>query len=165
MLPVPTTAELVTFTGRPTGSFTAYAGEALAQATLMFSVVTKLTEYPTEPDLLQLAKNAILEMADRLVLEQPYQQVKGSPFQTETIGSYSYSRVTNIAKIAQSGLKTGLFWWDIAVDELSAPGTSLHGSGAIKVDDADLRRNPAGEWQIVDPAQDHGEWPPYIRIS
>lgn len=165
MLAAPTTAELAVFTGRPSSSFTDFADQALAQATLMFQIVTKLTELPDDPDLLQLAKNAILEMADRLLLEQPYQAVKAKPFQTETIGSYSYSRVTQTATKVQNGLKTGLFWWDIAVDELSLPGSSTFGHGSIKVDLDGVGQAQDGTYFFVDPADGDEGQPPYIRIS
>src|SRR3954470_21512168 len=116
MLSAPTRIELAVFTGRSVNTYPPFADEALAQAALLFSIVTKLTAYPADPDLLKLAKYAIMEMADRLILEQPYASIKSGPFQTETIGSYSYSKVTQTSRTAQQGLKTGLFWWDVAID-------------------------------------------------
>lgn len=164
MLAVPTVAELVTFTGRPEATFGTFVAQALAQATLMFSIVTKLTDYPADPDLVQLAVNAILEMADRLLLEQPYAAIKSGPFQTETIGSYSYSRMTATATKIQSGGKSGLFWWDLAVDELSVAGASLVSSFSIQSDIPGLLADVDGGMHLVNPA--YGvDRPPYIRIS
>lgn len=166
MLTAPTLDELVTFTGRPTATFGAFAAEALAQATLMFSIVTKLTGYPDDPDLLQLAKNAILEMADRLLLEQPFAEVSVRPFQTETIGNYSYSRATATVASVANGFKTGLFWWDIALEQLTIAGaTSIaHGSIAVVLDG--LNRAGDGTWSVRDPAADASPFnPPYLRIS
>lgn len=166
MLPAPTINELTVFTGRPAGSFGGFADQALAQAALMFTIVTKLSVLPDDPDLLQLAKNAMMELADRLLLEQPFQAIKAGPFQTETIGSYSYSRVTPTSSKVQQGIKTGLFWWDLAVDELSAAGTSVlsHGSVGI-VPNGLVRDRDTGVWSVEDPADDGNGGQPYVRIS
>lgn len=165
MLAPPTVAELATFTGRPVNTYSGFAAQALAQATLMFQVVTKLEDYPEDPQLLQLAMNAILEMADRLVLEQPFAEVSTRPFQSETIGSYTYSRSTATAAKVQNGSKTGLFWWDVAVDELAMPGALITAHGSIKVDNSgDLRVGQDRQLHVVSPAED-ADWPPYVRIS
>lgn len=167
MLPAPTVDDLSTFTGRPAASFGVFASQALAQATLMFSVLTRLAEYPDDPDLEQLAKNAIMEMSDRLILEQPYQAIKAGPFQSESIGSYSYSRRSETAVKAQAGLKTGLFWWDTALDELTLPGQSVLAHGSIDtIPDGLVRRPSDGNWTVMNAADEDG-WsgPPYVRIS
>lgn len=163
MLPVPSVAELAEFTGRPVATFGAFTASALAQATLMFSVVTKLKAFPEDPDQLQLALYAILEMADRLLLEQPYQSIKAGPFQSETIGSYTYSKSSTITRTVEQGLKTGLFWWDIAVDELSLPGSSLGAHGSIAVELPGLELQDDGTYRLVGP--DTGDDVTYIRMS
>jgi len=166
VLPVPTTDELVTFSGRPASMYGAFAAQALEQATLMFSIVTKLKEYPADPDLEKLARFAILELADRLFLEQPYAEYVARPFQTETIMSYSYSRMTATATKVQQGIKTGLFWWDLAIDELALPGTSLHAHGSIHPVPDGLARTSDTTWDFVSPADEDGPGnQPYIRIS
>lgn len=166
MLPVPTVTEMAEFTGRPESSFTSFANVALTQATLMFQTLTKLTAYPDDPDLTQLAHYAIVEMADRILLEQPYSVVKSSPFQTETIGSYSYSKTTPTSKSALQGSRTGLFWWDIAIDELSVPGSSVIAHGSIAVIPEGLHQDGEGNWFVLDAAQADGpDRPAYIRIS
>jgi hypothetical protein len=136
------------------------------QAALMFTVITKLDDYPADPDLAQLAKNAILEMADRLLLEQPYQSVKAGPFQSETIGSYSYSRTTQTISKVQQGLRTGLFWWDLAIAELSVASANTVEHGAVNVIPDGLRRDEVGNWVVRNAAEtDDPDWPPYVRIS
>ncbi len=132
MLPAPTIADLATFTGRPVGTFSAYAAQALSQAALLLSLLTHRTEAPEDPDLLALMNNAIMEMADRILLEQPYAAAKASPFSSETIGSYSYAKGST-AYIAKSGLPTGLLFWDLAIDLLSTKDSSLVGSGGVAV--------------------------------
>lgn len=136
MLSAPTVDELATFSGRPAGSYGGFATEALAQATLLFSLVTKLGDYPADPDLTKLAKNAIMQMADRLVLEQPYQAMTASPFSSENLGGYSYSKSATF-KTARDGGDTGLVWWELAVDELSQVDRSIVASASYSVFDRD----------------------------
>lgn len=164
MLIAPTTTDLATFTGRPATTFSGFADEALAQATLMFTVVTKLGDYPDDPQLAQLARNAIMELADRLLLEQPYAEVSTRPFSSETIGSYTYTRATATAAKVTNGQKTGLFWWDIAVDELTVAGASVLEHGSIKSDIAGLELDELNLVRIVTPAEGEDQ-PPYVRIS
>ena len=166
MLPAPTQSDLETFTGRPAATFGTFADQALAQATLMLTLVTGLTALPDDPDLAQLAKNAIMELADRLLLEQPFQSIKAGPFQTETIGSYSYSRVTPTATKVQQGIKTGLLWWDLAVDLLSQPGSTVIANGSIdEIPDGLVRNEVTGLWNIKNPADEDNGGMPYVRIS
>lgn len=164
MLPVPTIADLAQFTGRTVDSYSAFADQTLTQATLLFSIVTRLQEMPTEPDMAALAMNAILEMADRMYLEQGYAETIASPFQSETIGSYSYSK-SSTAVIARTGQTTGLFWWDLAVDELSVTGTSSVVSGSVGGFEDRLGVDPYTGRLGVPSATDGVDDPPYIRIS
>lgn len=166
MLAVPTVADLSAFTGRPTATYGTFAAAALEQATLMFTVLTKLTAYPDDPDLAKLARYAILELADRLFLEQPFAEFVASPFQSETIMSYTYSRATTTAVKVQNGVKTGLFWWDLAIDELSQPGSSVLAHGSVRVLPDGLVVDGSGMWTVQNAAEagDSGH-PPYIRIS
>src|SRR3954462_13829194 len=110
MLPAQIKDERALFPARSVASFSAFADEALSQASLMFSIVTGLQAYPDDQDLEQLARNAIMELADRLLLEQPYAELVPRPFQSETIGSYNYGRSTATTAKIQNGQKTGLFW-------------------------------------------------------
>jgi hypothetical protein len=164
MLPAPTVTELAVFTGRPEGTFPPFSGQALAQAALLFQTITKRTAYPDDEAEEQLARYAILEMADRLVLEQPYAQVKSNPFQSESILSYSYSKATPTSARAAMGGKTGLSWWDLAIDELTLPGASVIGYGSIYASTDGLYRTAEGDY-YVDSGTDDIDRPPYIRIS
>lgn len=137
MMSAPSVADLAVFTGRPEGGFSAFAAQALAQATLLFRLVTKRVDYPDDADLATLARNAIMQMADRLLLEQPHAVIRASPFSSETIGSYSYSRST-VFQQAKDGNDTGLVWWELALDELSLADRSLLGYGAVEVYHNDL---------------------------
>lgn len=171
MLPVPTVQNLADFSGRPVESYSGYATTALTQATLMFSVATELEVWPEDPDLALVALYAVLEMADKLTLEQPFQNVKASPFQSETLGSYSYSRSVNLARATAVGAATesdigaGLFWWATAMDLFRQKDVLLTASGSISVHTEGLVRTHDG-MRVEDPIElEHLDRPPYIRIS
>jgi hypothetical protein len=125
----PTVADLANFTGRASSSFGDFATEALTQATLLFYLATDLDNYPTDINLANLAKYGILDMADSLYLSQPYKESTASPFQSETIGSYSYSRLTSSVK---KGNATGVTWFDLAVSKLRASASGIGASGSIE---------------------------------
>jgi hypothetical protein len=158
VLPVPSISDLATFTGRDASTFSGYADEALAQATLLFTIVTKLDAYPADADQETLAINAILEMADRIYLEQPYATSKASPFASETIGSYSYSKLFNQAK---TGMQLGLFWWDLALDELNQAGRTRVTSGSVSALERDLRLGDDGRMYVLGPNELDGPDVPY----
>jgi hypothetical protein len=130
--PVYTAADLATFSGRPESEYTAYADQALLQATLLFKIGTCRAEPPAEGLGWDLMKFAILAMADAIVLSQPHQKVLANPFNSETIGSYSYSKTAGAVAAAQP---TGIMWFDMAMKELSLCSLSngLVPGGAIEV--------------------------------
>ncbi len=165
MLPVPTLAELKEFTGRD--DYGPFAVTALKQSTLFFSLVTGLTEMPADPDRAQLATFAILQLADRLILEQPYAATVASPYQSETIMSYTYSKGSTLATTvsrARNGLPLGLFWWDLAIDELTVAGGVKITSGVISVQDEDILGTAPNQF-ILGPDQMAPDVPPYVTIS
>lgn len=125
----PSVAELAAFTGRASNTFGDFASEALTQATLLFMLATDLDTYPDDSMLAQLAKNGILDMADNIYLSQPYKESIASPFQSESIGSYSYSKMT---KNVKKGDATGVAWFDMAVSKLRASGSGIGASGSIE---------------------------------
>lgn len=152
MLPVPTVAALAAFTGRGENTFGPFAGQALAQATLLFSINTTLTDLPGAADQAQLATNAILEMADRLYLEQPYAVDKARPFVSESTLDYSYSKGSVAAK-ARDGQPTGLLWWDLAVQELTTAGRLITASGSIIADTGGVYAADDGTLAVLRPDQ------------
>jgi hypothetical protein len=166
MLSVPSVQSLAEFSGRPAGTYTPYAATALTQATLMFTVATGLEDWPEDDDLRQVALYAVLEMADKLTLQQPYTLLKAAPFQTETIGSYSYGRTnTTTSKTGQDDLVAGLYWWNIAMDLFEQKDVALTASGSISSYEEGLVQTPDG-MRIENPVQQgHLDRPPYIRIS
>ncbi len=165
-LTAPTISDLATFTGRAEGSFTAFASQALIQAALLFSIVTKLDSYPDGDDQEQLARNAIMEMADRIYLEQPNATTYASPFSSETIGSYSYTKAST-AQRAREGFDTGLFWWELAVDELAQIDRSLVTFGSVSALDRDLRVDAdTGDKVVVSPGElEPSGFPYYVNAE
>jgi hypothetical protein len=112
-------SEISAFSGRPVSEYTnaAYVPMAVAQATLLFKLGTCLGDsYPDDPTMASLASMAISAMADAIYLVQPFQAILSNPFSSETIGSYSYSKV---AGAVMGGLPTGITWFDLALSKLS----------------------------------------------
>lgn len=120
LYPTYTKDDLEGFSGRPSQSYSKYADTALSQALLLFKIGTCLAQFPDDPIKGELAKNAILAMADSIFLAQRYQAAAASPFNSETIGSYSYSKT---ASAVSSGKPTGIMWFDLAIEQLSVCGT------------------------------------------
>jgi hypothetical protein len=93
-------------------------------------------------------------MADRIFLEQPHTAMAASPFQSETIGSYSYSKSSTAGR-ATSGQKLGLLWWDLALDELALADASLAAGGSISAFERDsVFEDGEGNLHIVSPADE-----------
>ena len=143
----PTVAELASFSGRDSNSYSNFAVEALTQATLLLYLATSLSEYPSDPDLAQLAKYGILDMADKIYFSQPYREALASPYQSESIGSYSYSKSVAAVK---KGDATGVMWFDMAVNKLKADGSGIVASGSIEGFEWDgLETNGNGRARII----------------
>lgn len=158
MLTPPTITELAEFLGRAEASFGARVTAALAQATLLFRLRTELSEYPDQADQAELAKNAIMEMADKIYWDMAYAEARAKPFNSETIGSYSYSRGSAPAK-AVAGLKTGLLWWDLAIELLTADESAVE-HGSIQTVQPDLyRATDTGETYLLGPGDLDGRDP------
>lgn len=114
-----TTQDLANFTGRPVASFPASytANSALPQALLLFKMGTCLASTDDlSPEQQQLVDFAILSMADAIGLASKYATVVASPFNSESIGSYSYSKA---ARAVMAGEDTGIAWFDMAIRQLS----------------------------------------------
>ncbi len=155
--PAPTVANLAAFSGRDATLYTPYATAVLEQAALAFQFATGLTEVPTDPDKAKLAGYAIMELADKLYLQQAYASSSASPFQSETIGSYTYSKGSPSSTLdkATRGVKLGLFWWDLAIAELGVPGiTGSVASGSIKVWEDELGVDAEGNKGVITPADE-----------
>lgn len=150
MLPVPTIAQLSEFSGRPEGSYAAFALSGIRQATLLMSLRTCLTSMPYEEDMAQLILYGILELADDIILKQPHRETNAKPYSSETIMSYSYSKA---AQKAYEGKKTGLMWFDLAVQKLSVCGDDSDvASGSVSMFEKEgLTADANGRPQVLGP--------------
>lgn len=127
MWPVPTVDQLAEFSGRPVSSYSSYASSALLQVTILFTTLTELDagDYDVmDANDQQLATQGILAYADWTYLRQPYQAVIASPMESETIGSYTYSKpfaveARNVQALELGITSTGIVLWDTAVQYLS----------------------------------------------
>lgn len=147
MLVPPTVADLASFTGRESNTFGQFVTEALSQATLLFYLATDINQYPEDESLTQLAKYGILDMADKIYLSQPYQESSVSPFQSETIGSYSYTKA--VASV-RKGDATGVMWFDLAVNKLKRSGSGIGAGGSIQGMEYDgIEQNASGKYVII----------------
>lgn len=122
--PLQTPSDLATYSGVPLETLTPFAVEAIAQATLLFMVVTELQDPPTDATDLQLANKGIIAMADTIYLEQPYREIKAAPINDLALGSAHVSKAPqyirgSAAANALRGEETGVMWWDLAVQTLA----------------------------------------------
>lgn len=153
--PVYTKTDVANFTGRNAASFPSFVDtSALPQAVLLFKIGTCLASLDDlTDDQKQLAQYAILSMADSIHLSQPYAVAVASPFNSESIGSYSYSKV---AKAVSTGQETGIMWFDLAVDQLSVCDDINGGltGGGIEVfeHDAKFVAGVGGNSRMLSPA-------------
>lgn len=151
----PTVAELALFSGRESNSYNNFASEALAQATLLFHLATGLLDYPEDAQLSQLAKYGIMDMADKIYFSQPYREAMASPYQSESIGSYSYSKTVQAVK---KGDNTGVMWFDLAVNKLKTSSSSSVASGSIQGMEWDgIEVTPDGKTKIIGAYGSHAE--------
>lgn len=113
-----TAEEVANATGNPVGDYTDFIDEAIDQAILLFGIATCLPDdqWPDSARDAKMARLGILHMADAIFWAQPWQKVLRNPFSSETIGSYSYSKLTSAVS---AGLPTGISWFDIATTKLS----------------------------------------------
>lgn len=131
MLQIPTIAELALFKGKAESFYTSFADQALMQAALLLTIRTGLTEYPEDESEARLARYAIMDLANQIYLEAPYDEIIAKPFSSESIGSYSYSKS---AQLARRGEETGSMWFDLAVQQLGGlDGSYEVNSGSISL--------------------------------
>lgn len=141
-------SDLAAFSGRPSASYPeVFTSVALFQATLLFKIATCLAVWPDDPTSADLARMAVLAMADDIVLKQPYERAKASPFNTESIGSYSYSKSFSKAGVkVTKGESTNVMWFDLAVERIGVCDLVQHVAmtGGIEVFEYDLPRAMLG---------------------
>lgn len=127
MYPSPQVSDLSAFSGRDQATYTGYANAALLQATIRFTFLTEITS-PTQltgynnltaEDQQVLALNGICSLADSIYLSFPYQGVIASPLNSETVGTWSYT------KEATNGAGGSAYRLQAAAQELSMANTGI----------------------------------------
>ncbi len=97
-----------------------WAEDALQLATDLMALATGITEYPSDPVLARVVRKGILDMAWYLTVQSDNKAEKFTPFTSETIGSYSYSKQMYTA--VRKGADTGVDLFDLAVSYLLNAG-------------------------------------------
>lgn len=155
----PTLEDLVGFTGLAEETYDdveEYVDEVLQQAVDALRLATGLSAWPDNPGeddglRYRVARYAVMELGEAFLNSRPYRSAAVSPFQSETIGSYSYSKVSAAVR---AGVPTGLVWFDQARDLFAGDGadaivsvsTHVFETGTFKVLDED------GDTQLLGPA-------------
>lgn len=131
MLSIPSVSDLASFKGKSENFYSSYAEQALMQAALLLSIRTGLTAMPEDESEATLARYAIMDLANKIYLEAPYDEILAKPFSSESIGSYSYSKS---AQAARKGDDSGSMWFELALERLgNVDGDFEVNSGSISM--------------------------------
>lgn len=111
----------------------AWVVDTLQQATDLMAIATNLQSDPADPLMLRVIQTGVMAMAHALLIQQDDKPAIYSPFQTEHMGSYSYTKMTqNVISAVTAGVPTGIPWFDTAVRYyLSTPSDSDSMAGLI----------------------------------
>jgi hypothetical protein len=164
MLQAPSVIEMAQFKGKTSEFYSVFAEQALIQAALLLSIRTGLTDFPENESEATLAKYAIMDLANQIYLESPYDEILAKPFSSESIGSYSYSKS---AQAARRGDETGSMWFDLAVSQLSAlDGSYEVNSGSISVfERSNLYQDSQGNRYVLGPEDAQDEPTTYAFVN
>jgi hypothetical protein len=129
---VPSRQDYATFFTVDVSTVGAKIDQALIQAAFLMGLATGWTETPTDEPCATLFHNGILDMARWIALTQDYVPALASPYQSETIGSYSYSK--GFKTLLTLGFRagdwnTGVFWFDLAAQQCSIGGGRVDQGG------------------------------------
>jgi hypothetical protein len=159
---VPTLEEYAAYLSVDPATLGAKDTQALTQSAFLLGFLTGCGEKPSADPCKTLFENGIFNMAQYMAATQQYVAVVASPFQSETIGSYSYSKGFRNALL--QGLaggprsQTGVFWFDLAVSECGCgEEISLVSSDAITVfEHENVRTDSEGRRWVLGPADAGG---------
>lgn len=111
--PKPSGADLDTFSHDETAVFTGpQKVQAIDQASVLLWMATKVDAFTGDETLDKIIRWAVLDMAWSLLVKTENKTAMNSPFSSERIGSYSYSKAL---RQVQAGQGTGVEWFDVAV--------------------------------------------------
>lgn len=116
---VPAQPGYATFLGVEAAYLDTYTPEALQQATdlMEIAISASYTDSPASGLALRMYERGIYHMAEALTFSKTGRASAMSQFKSETIGSYSYSRMS---QAALTGSPTGVSWFDAAVAYLTS---------------------------------------------
>lgn len=122
-LSLPTAEELFDFWGADAEADTDRADLLIQLSADLLWLATKIEDDPADPRLANLVKYAILDMAAYLYINRDSINENYSPFNSERIGSYSYSKMysraySRLSKTITGNEPTGVPLFDRVVDEL-----------------------------------------------
>lgn len=89
-----------------------WGDQLLRQAADLFIVATSVTDEPTDTFSVRMKNNAICSLAHWLLVTNDDRDAQYSPFTSERIGSYSYSKAMQSVTSRQP---VGVLWFDTAV--------------------------------------------------
>lgn len=89
-----------------------WGDQILQQATDLFIIATGVTEEPTDAFAVRLKNNGICSLAHWMLVTNDDRDAQYSPFTSERIGSYSYSKAMQAVSVHQP---VGVLWFDTAV--------------------------------------------------
>lgn len=164
--PVFTADDLSKFTGQPVQMYGIWVDEAISQAAFLVEVVTGVHDLdPNDAYGQRLYMYSVLEIAGHLYAEQEYWMVNVQPFQSETIGSYSYTKSATSVRISNGDLD-GLVWLPLYQDYLASIDAAGAASGIssgqiIGSEYDDVGITPGGNLRVLSPRRDVEFFDPY----
>lgn len=156
MAPYPTitVGDLSDFSGRPEILYSDHADESLRQAALFLRLRTGYVELPEDPDLQEVFRLAIMDLADRFYLERQFYREKASPVISETIGGYSYSKSQTAQTALYGQNPTGIMWFDVlllALEDIDNVTTPRFAHGSVHIFENDDVYGPADNRWVIGP--------------
>lgn len=145
----PTVSQLFSFLNDDTGfgGDDAWAAEVLCDATRLMQLATGLSAYPDDPALTRVVRNGIMDLAQYLVVQRDNAEEEYTPFSSEHIGSYSYSKALTRAQYnIANKLGTGVFWFDQALQYVFE--WQMFGSGSPALVTSEHVMPPSPEYPV-----------------
>jgi hypothetical protein len=153
-----TVSDLSEFSGREESSYTltSYVTQAVLQAKVLFAWATSRTDrdsdWPDDADQAELALLGLTALADAIYLNQAYSRAMVTPFQSETIGSYSYTvSAKRVMSLLVTGEPTGVDLFDLAVSQLSLSSDLTTDSLQVMTNELHGARQDDGTFKIFGP--------------
>lgn len=164
----PTMDDLSSFTGETyeeeSGEEVDHLGTLLQQATDVVWIFTGLDAAPSDPRLARVLNNAIMDLALWLKVQSDNREELNSPFSSERIGSYSYTKMQQAQSAASGGPGSGLYWLDmlfrLAADSVDSgswtTSENIFNPENLTYDDFELLLRETVSWDTGVPYRDPG---------